>query len=64
MVRRREILAAVIDLDVHQGDGTALIFETDPNVLTTSIHGKNNFPFRKQFHSRDWTHSVRRFFPV
>ncbi len=40
--------AAVIDLDVHQGDGTALIFETDPNVLTLSMHGRNNFPFRKQ----------------
>jgi acetoin utilization deacetylase AcuC-like enzyme len=40
--------AAVIDLDVHQGDGTASIFEDDPNVLTLSIHGENNFPFRKQ----------------
>ena len=40
--------AAVIDLDVHQGDGTAAIFENDPEVLTVSIHGENNFPFRKQ----------------
>lgn len=40
--------AAVIDLDVHQGDGTAQIFEDDPDVLTFSMHGKNNFPFRKQ----------------
>jgi acetoin utilization deacetylase AcuC-like enzyme len=40
--------AAVIDLDVHQGDGTAAIFESDPSVLTISIHGENNFPFRKQ----------------
>jgi acetoin utilization deacetylase AcuC-like enzyme len=40
--------AAVIDLDVHQGDGTALIFEHDALVLTLSLHGKNNFPFRKQ----------------
>lgn len=40
--------AAVIDLDVHQGDGTALIFEGDPEVLTLSLHGRNNFPFRKQ----------------
>jgi acetoin utilization deacetylase AcuC-like enzyme len=40
--------AAVIDLDVHQGDGTANIFENDPEVLTLSIHGENNFPFRKQ----------------
>ena len=40
--------AAVIDLDVHQGDGTAAIFEHDPDVLTLSMHGANNFPFRKQ----------------
>lgn len=40
--------AAVIDLDVHQGDGTAHIFEDDPSVLTISLHGANNFPFRKQ----------------
>jgi acetoin utilization deacetylase AcuC-like enzyme len=40
--------AAVLDLDVHQGDGTASIFEDDPNVLTISLHGENNFPFRKQ----------------
>jgi acetoin utilization deacetylase AcuC-like enzyme len=38
----------VVDLDVHQGDGTALIFEEDDAVLTFSMHGKNNFPFRKQ----------------
>jgi acetoin utilization deacetylase AcuC-like enzyme len=40
--------AAVVDLDVHQGDGTALIFEEDPDVLTLSMHGAGNFPFRKQ----------------
>lgn len=40
--------AAVLDLDVHQGDGTASIFESDPDVLTISIHAENNFPFRKQ----------------
>lgn len=39
---------AVIDLDVHQGDGTAQIFEDDPTVFTFSMHGGNNFPFRKQ----------------
>src|SRR6266700_2862747 len=44
LVRR----AAVIDLDVHQGDGTADIFHLDPNVFTLSIHGQNNFPFRKK----------------
>jgi acetoin utilization deacetylase AcuC-like enzyme len=40
--------ATVLDLDVHQGDGTAKIFEDDPDVLTISVHGRNNFPFRKQ----------------
>lgn len=40
--------AAVIDLDVHQGDGTAHIFQDDPNVLTLSVHCKNNFPLQKQ----------------
>src|SRR4051812_43137004 len=40
--------AAVIDLDVHQGDGTAAIFMNDPLVLTCSVHCKVNFPFHKQ----------------
>jgi acetoin utilization deacetylase AcuC-like enzyme len=39
---------AIIDLDVHQGDGTAHFFEHDPDVLTLSLHGAHNFPFRKQ----------------
>jgi acetoin utilization deacetylase AcuC-like enzyme len=39
---------SVIDLDVHQGDGTASLFGNDPDVLTISVHGSNNFPFRKQ----------------
>ncbi|HEV2444924.1 MAG TPA: histone deacetylase [Candidatus Sulfopaludibacter sp.] len=47
-VRKTGRPAAVIDLDVHQGDGTAAIFEHDPSVLTVSLHGENNFPFRKQ----------------
>ena len=38
---------AIIDCDVHQGDGTAKIFENDPQILTISIHGAQNFPFRK-----------------
>jgi len=42
------VRAAIIDLDVHQGDGTAAIFEADPNVFTLSIHGARNFPLRKQ----------------
>lgn len=40
--------AAVVDLDVHQGDGTAHFFEHDPDVLTISLHGAKNFPFRKR----------------
>ena len=38
----------VIDLDVHQGNGTAAIFQGDPTVFTLSIHGERNFPFRKE----------------
>lgn len=39
--------ACVIDLDVHQGNGTAEIFAADPTVFTLSIHGVKNFPLRK-----------------
>lgn len=39
---------AIIDLDVHQGDGTAAILATDPRVFTLSVHGAKNFPFVKQ----------------
>jgi acetoin utilization deacetylase AcuC-like enzyme len=38
----------IIDLDVHQGNGTAKIFENNTNVFTFSMHGANNFPFRKE----------------
>ena len=44
--RARRVL--VVDLDVHQGDGTAAIFAGDPDVTTLSIHGRQNFPFRKR----------------
>ena len=37
----------VLDLDVHQGDGTAAIFADDASVFTCSMHGRANFPFRK-----------------
>ena len=37
----------IIDLDVHQGDGTAEILSKDKEIFTCSIHCKNNFPFRK-----------------
>jgi acetoin utilization deacetylase AcuC-like enzyme len=45
--------AAIVDLDVHQGDGTAEIFSADSEVLTASMHCKSNFPFRKQQSSID-----------
>lgn len=38
---------AIIDCDVHQGDGTAAILGDEPDVFTFSIHGAKNFPFRK-----------------
>jgi acetoin utilization deacetylase AcuC-like enzyme len=38
----------IIDLDVHQGNGTAKIFENEPGVFTFSMHGANNFPYRKE----------------
>jgi acetoin utilization deacetylase AcuC-like enzyme len=38
----------IIDLDVHQGNGTAEIFYKEPNVFTFSMHGEKNFPFRKE----------------
>ncbi len=38
----------VVDLDVHQGNGTAEIFQNDPSVFTFSMHGKNNYPFKKE----------------
>lgn len=39
---------AIIDLDVHQGNGTASIFAGDCSVFTLSMHGEKNFPFRKE----------------
>lgn len=45
---RGQLRVAIIDLDVHQGDGTALILAGDPSVFTLSLHGASNFPFRKQ----------------
>jgi acetoin utilization deacetylase AcuC-like enzyme len=38
----------ILDLDVHQGDGTAKIFESDHSVFTVSIHSKKNYPSKKQ----------------
>ncbi len=47
-LRRRLLRVWVIDLDVHQGNGTASIFRDDPTVYTMSMHGARNFPFRKE----------------
>lgn len=38
----------IIDLDVHQGNGTAEIFQNNPRVFTFSVHGKSNYPFKKE----------------
>lgn len=43
----------IIDLDVHQGNGTAQIFESEPRVFTFSMHGANNFPYRKEISNLD-----------
>jgi acetoin utilization deacetylase AcuC-like enzyme len=48
VARRRPLNVAIIDLDVHQGNGTASIFASDPSVFTLSLHGQKNFPFRKE----------------
>ena len=38
----------IVDLDVHQGNGTASIFQNNDDVFTLSFHGKNNYPFKKE----------------
>ena len=50
---RQPLQVAIIDLDVHQGNGTASIFQNDKSVFTLSIHGEKNFPFRKETSSLD-----------
>jgi acetoin utilization deacetylase AcuC-like enzyme len=46
--QRRLLRVLVIDLDVHQGNGTAAIFRDDPTLFTLSLHGAKNFPARKE----------------
>jgi acetoin utilization deacetylase AcuC-like enzyme len=46
-VTKRSLQVLVVDLDVHQGNGTASIFANDPSVFTLSVHGEKNFPFIK-----------------
>ncbi len=43
----------IVDLDVHQGNGTAEIFQNDPSVFTFSMHGKSNYPFKKEHSDLD-----------
>lgn len=45
---RQPLQVAIVDLDVHQGNGSASIFRGDPTVFTLSLHGQKNFPFRKE----------------
>jgi acetoin utilization deacetylase AcuC-like enzyme len=51
--QRPALRVAVIDLDVHQGNGTASIFRDDASVFTLSMHGQHNFPFRKEVSDLD-----------
>jgi acetoin utilization deacetylase AcuC-like enzyme len=44
----------VVDLDVHQGNGTAQIFRTEPRVFTFSMHGANNYPLLKENSDLAW----------
>jgi acetoin utilization deacetylase AcuC-like enzyme len=44
---------AIVDLDVHQGNGTAAIFNGDDSVFTFSMHGDKNFPFKKELSDLD-----------
>ncbi len=50
VMQREHLLRRVVilDCDVHQGNGTAAILRNDPSIFTFSIHGRNNFPFRKE----------------
>lgn len=43
----------IVDLDVHQGNGTAEIFAGDPSVFTFSMHGRKNYPFKKEISDLD-----------
>ncbi|GAA0500605.1 histone deacetylase [Deinococcus depolymerans] len=43
----------ILDLDVHQGNGTAAIFAREERVLTVSVHAQNNYPFRKEVSDLD-----------
>jgi acetoin utilization deacetylase AcuC-like enzyme len=53
LAERRVDRVAIIDLDVHQGDGNAAILADRPDVFVLSVHGEKNFPFRKVPSNRD-----------
>lgn len=53
LFRRDAKRILIIDLDVHQGNGTARLFKQKPEVFTFSMHGKNNYPFHRERSSRD-----------
>lgn len=50
----RKARIAIVDLDVHQGNGTASILQNDPSIFTLSLHGEKNFPFRKEASDLDY----------
>ena len=49
----RALRFLIVDLDVHQGNGTAALCRTDPDTFTFSMHGENNYPARKEHSSWD-----------
>lgn len=51
--QKRASRILIVDLDVHQGNGTAEIFKNEPRVFTFSMHGQKNFPFRKEVSDLD-----------
>jgi acetoin utilization deacetylase AcuC-like enzyme len=53
LLERRVGAVLIVDLDVHQGDGTAAILAGEARAFTFSMHGEKNFPFRKQRSSLD-----------
>jgi acetoin utilization deacetylase AcuC-like enzyme len=53
LVRNNNWKVLVIDLDVHQGNGTAQIFSKESRVFTFSMHGKNNYPYHKEVSDLD-----------
>lgn len=48
MIQNKVKRILIVDLDVHQGNGTAEIFKKEPRIFTFSMHGKHNYPFEKE----------------